>query len=444
MGNFRLIIERGAEMKNLFNRLVYVCAVFLMFMPLISCGGGGGGGGAAGTGTLNLSLTDAASGDYKAVYVTINEVWVKHAEKDWEMLEFNDPEMVLPQTLNLLDYVNGFRAKLGYDELEAGHYTQMRLILEVSTETPETDDSNILGHAHPFFNYVIDSDDNEIFLKVPSGGQSGVKLVGGFDIENAESTDIILDFDANKSVHAHPAGKTGEWRLRPTIKVVEIINSVSGNVEDVGEKAVPGARVSAQIYDTNELVGSKDEVVSVAGVISDDDGNYFMLLPKNMSDSPYNIVAIKYDVVTENGEDRTIVLGPECQPLESTESKEYTGVNFTLAQAEETGSVSGSIVGLPEPGEGDIYSVYLSIRQYADCDNDGNGEPETMIEVVFKSFVNAIGGDIEYGPITLPKGTYELVAWADGAETIYPPYDIEIEDGVDTLQEIDFTPPPTP
>jgi len=67
-----------------------------------------------------------------------------------------------------------------------------------------------------------------------------------------------------------------------------------------------------------------------------------------------------------------------------------------------------------------------------------------MIEVVFKSFVNAIGGDIEYGPITLPKGTYELVAWADGAETIYPPYDIEIEDGVDTLQEIAFTPPPTP
>ncbi len=381
----------------------------------------------------------------------MNEVGEKHAEKVWVMLIFNDPEMVLPQTLNLLDYVNGFRARLGYDELEAGHYTQMRLILEDSIledsiEAPQSQDSNILGHAHPFYNYVIDSADNEIFLKVPSGGQSGVKLVGGFDIKNAKLTDIILDFDANKSVHAHPAGKTGEWRLRPTIKVVEIINSVSGKVEDVDENAVPGARVSAQIYDINALVGSKDEVVSVAGVFSDGDGNYFMLLPKNMSDSSYNIVAIKYDVVTENNVERTIVFGPECQPLESTESKEYTGVNFELAQAEKTGSVSGSIVGLPEPGVGDIYSVYLSIRQYADCDNDVNGELETMIEVVFKPFVNATGGgNIEYGPITLPAGEYELVAWADGAETIYPPFDnIVIVDGVDILQEINFTPTPAP
>jgi len=432
-------LREGAEMNNLFNKLVYACAILLMVSPLVSCGGGGGGGGGgAGTGTLNLSLTDAASEDYKAVYVTIIEVWVKHAEKDWKELEFKDPEMVLPQTLNLLDYVNGFRAKLGYDELEAGHYTQMRLKLKVGTDTPETDDSNILGHAHPFFNYVIDSDDNEIFLKVPSGGQSGVKLVGGFDIENAQSTDLILDFDANKSVHAHPAGKTGEWRLRPTIKVVEIINSVSGKVDDVDEEAIPGARVSAQLFDTNELVGSKDEVVSVAGVFSEDDGNYFMLLPKNMSDSSYNIVAIKYDVVTVEEVDKTIVLGPVCQPLESTESKEYTGVNFTLNQAEETGSLSGSIVGLPRPGEGDIYSVYLSIRQYADCDHDVNGELETMIEVVFKPFVNSTGEVIEYGPITLPVGTYELVAWADGAETIYSSDDILIKGGENTPEDVDF------
>ena len=80
---------------------------------------------------------------------------------------------------------------------------------------------------------MVDSADNEIFLKVPSGGNTGIKIVGGFDIENSKSTDIILDFDAHKSVHAHPAGKSGKWILRPSIKVVETTNSVSGMVDAV-------------------------------------------------------------------------------------------------------------------------------------------------------------------------------------------------------------------
>ena len=422
-------------------RSVYIFAVLLMAAVFVSCGGGGGSTAPTGTGTLNLSLTDAASGDYKAVYVTINEVWVKHAEKDWEMLIFNDPEieMVLPQTLNLLDYVNGFRARLGYAELEAGHYSQMRLILEDSDQAPTSQDLNLLGHTHPFFNYVVDSADNEIFLKVPSGGNSGIKLVGGFDIENTKSTDIILDFDAHKSVHAHPAGKSGKWILRPTINVVEIDNSVSGIVDEPDEEDDSGALVSAQIYDTTQLMGSADEVVSVAGSFSKMDGKYFMLLPKNISGSPYNIVAIKYDVVTENNIDTTIVFSPACKALDSTESREYTGVDFILTQAETIGTVSGSITGLSEPAEGDNYSVNLSIRQEANCDDDP--EPE-MIEVFLKSFVNATGEDINYGPITLPAGDYELVAWADGAETIFPPYDIIIEDGADTHQNVVFDPIP--
>ncbi|KPK24848.1 MAG: hypothetical protein AMJ61_13265 [Desulfobacterales bacterium SG8_35_2] len=402
-------------------RSVYIFAVLLMAAVFVSCGGGGGSTAPAGTGTLNLSLTDAASGDYKAVYVTINEVWVKHEQKTWE--KYSAPELQLPKTLNLLDFVNGARAELGILELETGHYNQMRLILEDSDQAPTSQDLNILDNTHPFFNYVVDSADNEIFLKVPSGGNTGIKIVNGFDIEDSRATELILDFDAHKSVHAHPAGKSGTWILRPMIKVVETTNSVSGDV-DTGEDD-SGVWVSAQVYDT-AAIDFREEVESVAGVFSKVDGTYFMFLPINTSDTPYNIVA------TKNG------FAPECQALDSTASQKYTGVNFILTP-EDTGTVSGSIINLPVPGAEDNYSAFLSIRKYADC--DGDGVPETMVEVVFKAFPNGTGNPIDYGPITLSVGDYELIAWADGAAT-YPPIDIIIEEaGQEIIPEvIDFGP----
>jgi len=402
-------------------RSIYIFAVLLSAAVLASCGGGGGSG--AGTGTLNLSLTDAPNGDYKAVYVTINEVWVKHEEKNWEML--NGPDLKLPQTLNLLDFVNGTRAQLGIVELEVGHYNQMRLIVEDSLGVPQSQDLNILGNTHPFYNYVIDSADNEIFLKVPSGGNTGIKT-DGFNIESEVPTDIVLDFDANKSVHAHPAGKTDEWRLRPTIKVVEVKNLVSGVVDEPGTEDDSGAWVTAQLYDADAGVGSKDEVFSVAGVSSMIDGTYLILLPINTSGTPYNIVAVKDGFL------------PECQSLDSAASREYTDVNFTLTPSP-TGTISGSILNLPEPpGAEDNYSVFLSIRKFADC--DGDDVPETLIEVVYKPYVNSTGDPINYGPITLAEGEYELVTWADGAGTLYPPFDITIEG--DVTQDIDFGPSP--
>ena len=188
-----------------------------------------------------------------------------------------------------------------------------------------------------------------------------------------------------------------------------------------------GAWVSAQVYDS-AAIGFKDEVLSVAGSFSELDGTYFMLLPKNNSDSPYNIVATKTVYEPE-----IVVYEPECKSLASTASSEYTDVDFTLTPAD-IGTVSGSIVGLPEPEPEDNYSVYLSIRRDADC--DGIGDPE-IIEVELSNFVNDQGNPIPYGPINLPVGEYEIVAWADGAGTLFP-FDILIKDGEESFQEIDF------
>ena len=46
------------------------------FLIMAACSGGGSSGGSVETGTLSLSMTDASCSDYKAVFVTIDEVQV--------------------------------------------------------------------------------------------------------------------------------------------------------------------------------------------------------------------------------------------------------------------------------------------------------------------------------------------------------------------------------
>ena len=130
-------------MKNLFNRLVYACAILLMVSPLVSCGGGGGGGTAGTTGTLSLGLTDAA-GDYQHVFVTIKEIQVNKAAEEEGDGSGWITAMSPNETIDLKTLENGEIFDLGLAELEVGHYNQMRLILAEDPIAP-----------HPFANYVV-------------------------------------------------------------------------------------------------------------------------------------------------------------------------------------------------------------------------------------------------------------------------------------------------
>ncbi|MEJ2032288.1 MAG: DUF4382 domain-containing protein, partial [Deltaproteobacteria bacterium] len=153
------------------------CSLFwvmaLLAIGLFSaCGGDGDGPGA---GTLSLQMTDAATPEYQAVYVTIDEVQVHGQEGGWKTVA--NPG----KTYNLLDLANGVTEQLGVTDLEGGDYTQMRLLIG---DTPD-DGQNLLSEDHPFANYVVDDAGQDHELKVPSGMQSGYKLVGGFTIRSA-------------------------------------------------------------------------------------------------------------------------------------------------------------------------------------------------------------------------------------------------------------------
>ena len=376
-------------------------STFWLFMACVllitpACGGGSDGP-SVGTGTLSLSLTDASTDDYKAVYVTIKEVQVHTPSGGWEVV--GAPET----TYNLLELVNGMLEQLGVaDNLPAGQYTQMRLLLG---DEPDSE-NNILGVPHPTYpNYVIDSSDNYHELKVPSGYQSGIKIVRGFTIIADGVTELILDFDALQSVVV--AGSSGEWLLKPTIKVLDVKDRaiIEGVVFDEADNPMEGVLVSAQVSNPSpaEL---RDKVVVAAASVTDGTGQFRLLVEPGT----YNVVAYKdnYGYTVECG---VVVAAGETNQL--------ANMQLTGLPESAPGFVSGAAeIALGSPSD----YVTISFRA-AGC--GGNIEVKSI----------NVGQTGVYNEI-LPAGIYEVVALSDGMETAVFS-NVEVKSGLGT--DLDIT-----
>jgi len=361
--------------------MIFLCLWF--GFSLAACGGGGGSDG--GQGTLSTSLTDSTTDEYQAVYVTIARVEVHHDDGGtWQTVA--EPN----KTYNLLELVNGVRETLGIATLDSGNYTQMRLIIG---ETAEAGALNIFSVPHPFANYVIDLNDDVHELKVPSGTNTGLKVVNGFDINDNQTTELILDFDAMRSVVM--AGSSGQYLLKPSVKVFESEDYaiVSGSVTDAGTApAVPldGALVTAQIADATQP-DAKDQVVIEAGTLTNMNGEYALFL----APAQYNLVA------TQNG------YVPDCIAINLPAAIENTA-NFALVASPPTnnGSIDGT-VSITDASP-DQYAT-IDFRQDITCIGASESESITV-----KSINIADGGAYS---VLLPAGDYRIVASTFGKET---------------------------
>jgi Domain of unknown function (DUF4382) len=179
---------------------------------VMACGGGGVGGGSGGTGIMRVSLTDAPACGYDNVFVTVEKVRVNQNASAAES-EGGWSEIVLPapKRVDLLELTNGVLAELGSTSLPAGSYTQLRLVLAENTA------------ANPLANAVKPTGQAVTALDTPSAQQSGLKLKTNITVAEGQTADVVLDFDACKSVVK--AGNSGKYNLKPVINVLARVDT---------------------------------------------------------------------------------------------------------------------------------------------------------------------------------------------------------------------------
>ncbi len=153
-------------------------------------------------GTLEVRVTDAKNEPVvTAINVTFDNITVHRAGGDgdadgeWIVVAEN-----LDKTVDLLQ-LSGVGDLLGQDEIQAGHYTQIRVgVVRVEV--------------------VIDGVTEEVALEptgdavLPSGE---LKFVRPFEVKADETTVIIIDFDISADKSVVFAG--GKWIFKPTIKL---------------------------------------------------------------------------------------------------------------------------------------------------------------------------------------------------------------------------------
>lgn len=215
---------------------------------LVACGGGDD---AGGEGTLRLHLTDAPACGFDAVNVTVERVRMHNSASadpgasGWSELVLNPP-----RRLDLLELTNGVMETLGELPLPAGNYQQLRLVLADN------------GSQTPLANSVQPSGQAEVALKTPSGQQSGVKMNVDVDVAANQMIDLLIDFDACKSVVT--AGASGQYLLKPVVRVLPyLISGVSGQIE-------------AAAYTAGALVSLQQDGVVVRATTPQEDGRFVL------------------------------------------------------------------------------------------------------------------------------------------------------------------------
>ncbi len=195
---------------------MFVCsAAVLGCLSLAGCGGGSGS-----TSTLNLSLVDAPVTGATTVWLQFTGVEVKPANGPSQTFDFTSPK-----GFDMLALQNGNAATLlGDTQVSAGDYNWIRLKLDTT----------------PGSSYVVDGSGTHN-ITIPSGAETGLKLVRGFTMPAGGRADFTIDFMLGQSIIA-PPGQSPDYKMKPVLRMTNNVDvgTLQGTISSMTLAGVAG------------------------------------------------------------------------------------------------------------------------------------------------------------------------------------------------------------
>jgi hypothetical protein len=210
---------------------------------LAACGGGGSASESAPQfGRLTLRITDSPVTSAQRVVVEFTGLEIRPVGASApEVFDF------APRQIDLLALDGGGSEILLSDELlPAGEYESIRLKVNAGRDASDSFIELDDGSVHPLF--------------IPSGNQTGLKLIRGFVIGAGSTHNFTIDFDLRKSV-VHPPGLGDPYLLKPVLRLVNNleVGTIEGTVAP--ELVVDGCVPAVYLFTGADVV--PDDIGSV-------------------------------------------------------------------------------------------------------------------------------------------------------------------------------------
>ena len=199
---------------------------------LAACGGGGG---AAPSGTLNVGLVDGPTSlaGVQSVFITVTGVEVQPTNGMAMTFSLQSPlteDLLTLQQGNVASLVNGA-------SVPAGSYDWIRLILDTSAGK----DYVLLcpaGSSPPCTGAT------NVPLTIPSGAETGLKIVRGFTMPVNGTIHLIVDFSIASSIV--PIPNSSSWHMKPVLRVLQTdtVGSIAGTISAAAMTAAPFSKTA--------------------------------------------------------------------------------------------------------------------------------------------------------------------------------------------------------
>jgi len=215
---------------------IVVSATAAGLLGVASCGGG------SGSGSMSLAVADAPVDGANKVVVEFTGVELTPGSGNPVTITFP-----APKTIDLLSDSGTASAQLFSQPIPAGSYSQIRLM--------------VVADGNPSNSYIILSDGTMHGLQVPSGSETGLKLVSGFTVPSSGVVDYTIDFDLRQAITC-PPGQSPACILKPVERLVD--NTTVGNIQGQVTNTLVPAGCTPGVYLYAATVAAPEDMNSTA------------------------------------------------------------------------------------------------------------------------------------------------------------------------------------